>query len=156
LSRAAEEGGIAPEIAHCIADMITLDVPTVSVLLGQGTGGAALALFPADRTLAAAHGWLSPLPPEGASAILHHTTEHAADMAARQGVRSADLLAIGALDGVIGEYPDARSEPAQFCARVTAAIRHELASLRTVDSADRCNRRAQRFESLTLERGRAA
>ncbi len=156
LSRAAEEGGIAPEIARCIADMITLDVPTVSVLLGQGTGGAALALFPADRTLAAAHGWLSPLPPEGASAILHHTTQHAADMAARQGVRSADLLVIGALDGIIGEFPDARSEPKQFCARVAAAIRHELASLRTVDSADRCSRRAQRFETLTLERGRAA
>lgn len=156
LSRAAEEGGIAPEIARCIADMITLDVPTVSVLLGQGTGGAALALFPADRTLAAAHGWLSPLPPEGASAILHHSTQHAADMAARQGVRSADLLAIGAIDGVIGEYPDARSEPAEFCARVAEAIRHELASLRAVDCVDRCSRRAQRFETLTLERGRAA
>ena len=50
-------------------------------------------------------------------------------MAARQGVRSADLLAIGALDGIIGEYPDAGSEPARFSARVAAAIRHELASL---------------------------
>jgi acyl-CoA carboxylase subunit beta len=148
LSRAAEEGGIASEIARCIADMITLDVPTVSVLLGQGAGGAALALFPADRALGAAHGWLSPLPPEGASAILHHTTQQAADMAARQGVRSADLLAIGALDGIIGEYPDARSEPAQFCARVAAAIRHELASLSTVDPATRLGRRTQRFDRL--------
>jgi acyl-CoA carboxylase subunit beta len=148
LSRAAEEGGIAPEIARCIADMITLDVPTVSVLLGQGAGGAALALFPDDRALGAAHGWLSPLPPEGASAILHHTTQQAADMAARQGVRSADLLEIGALDGIIGEYPDARSEPALFCARVAAAIRHELASLSTVDRASRLRRRTQRFERL--------
>ena len=156
LSTAAEEGGIAPEIARCIADMITLDVPTVSVLLGQGTGGAALALFPADRALGAAHGWLSPLPPEGASAILHHTTQHAAEMAARQGVRSADLLAIGALDGVIAEYPDARSEPAQFCARVTAAIRHELASLQALDAGVRLGRRTQRFETLALQRRRAA
>ncbi len=70
LSREAEEGGVAGEIARCIADMIALDVPTVSVLLGQGTGGAALALFPADRMLGATHGWLSPLPPEGASAIM--------------------------------------------------------------------------------------
>ena len=81
LSREAEEGGLAGEIARCIAEMVALEVPTVSVLLGQGTGGGALALVPADRILTAQHGWLSPLPPEGASAILYHDTDHAADMA---------------------------------------------------------------------------
>ena len=65
LSREAEERGLAGEIARCIADMVALEVPTVSVLLGQGTGGGALALVPADRILAAQHGWLSPLPPRG-------------------------------------------------------------------------------------------
>jgi acyl-CoA carboxylase subunit beta len=148
LSRAAEEGGIASEIARCIADMITIDVPTVSVLLGQGTGGAALALFPADRTLGATHGWLSPLPPEGASAILHHTTDLAPEMAARQGVRAGDLLASGALDSVIPEYPDARAEPAQFSRRVAAAIRREVKALTALDPATRLARRTQRFERL--------
>jgi acyl-CoA carboxylase subunit beta len=148
LSREAEEGGVAGEIARCIADMISLDVPTVSVLLGQGTGGAALALFPADRTLGAAHGWLSPLPPEGASAILHHTTQRAPDVADRQGVRAADLLASGALDRIIPEYPDARREPEQFCGRVAAAIRQELASLATLDPATRRRRRIGRFDRL--------
>jgi acetyl-CoA carboxylase carboxyl transferase beta subunit len=150
LSKNAEEGGIAGEIARCIADMIALEVPTVSVLLGQGTGGAALALFPADRALGAAHGWLSPLPPEGASAILHHTTQHAPDVADRQGIRSVDLLASGALDRIIAEYPDAREEPGQFCGRVAAAIRHELASLTTADPATRLRRRIQRFEELAI------
>jgi acetyl-CoA carboxylase carboxyl transferase subunit beta len=148
LSQAAEEGGVAGEIARCIADMITLEVPTLSVLLGQGTGGAALALFPADRTLGAMHGWLSPLPPEGASAILHHTTQRAAEMAERQGVRSAELLANGALDGIIPEYPDAKREPEPFCIRVAAAIRHELASLATLDPATRLRRRILRFDGL--------
>ncbi|HEV7418229.1 MAG TPA: carboxyl transferase domain-containing protein [Mycobacterium sp.] len=148
LTPAAEEGGIAGEIARCIADMITVEVPTLSVLLGQGTGGAALALFPADRILGATHGWLSPLPPEGASAILHHTTQRAAEMAERQGIRSADLLANGALDGIIPEYPDARGEPEKFCIRVAAAIRRELASLATVDAATRLRRRTLRFDGL--------
>ncbi len=53
LSPAAEEGGVAREIARCLATLITLPVPTVAILLGQGTGGAALALLPADRVLAA-------------------------------------------------------------------------------------------------------
>jgi acetyl-CoA carboxylase carboxyl transferase beta subunit len=150
LSKAAEEGGIAGEIARCIADMLALEVPTVSVLLGQGTGGAALAMFPADRTMGTTNGWLSPLPPEGASAILYHSTARAPEMAAHQDVRAADLLASGALDSVIPEYPDARAEPGPFSRRVAAAIRRELASLATVDPATRLHRRISRFDNLTM------
>jgi acyl-CoA carboxylase subunit beta len=148
LSREAEEGGLAGEIARCIAEMVVLDVPTVSVLLGQGTGGGALALVPADRILTAQHGWLSPLPPEGASAILYHDTDHAADMAARQGVRSADLLAHGVVDRVIPEYPDAAVEPEQFCLRVGTALLDELAALGDVDTERRLADRAHRFERI--------
>jgi acetyl-CoA carboxylase carboxyl transferase beta subunit len=148
LSREAEEGGLAGQIARCIAEMIALEVPTVSVLLGQGTGGGALALVPADRILTAQHGWLSPLPPEGASAILYHDTSHAADMAANQGVRSADLLAHGIVDRVIPEYPDAAAEPERFCLRIGALLRDELAALRDADTAQRLAERVQRFERI--------
>jgi acetyl-CoA carboxylase carboxyl transferase subunit beta len=148
LSREAEEGGLAGEIARCIAEMVALEVPTVSVLLGQGTGGGALALVPADRILTAQHGWLSPLPPEGASAILYHDTGQAADMAAKQGVRSADLLAHGVVDRVIPEYPDAADEPEQFCLRVGAALRYELAAMDSAETTRRLADRAQRFDRI--------
>ncbi len=148
LSREAEEGGLAGEIARCIAEMIALDVPTVSVLLGQGTGGGALALVPADRVLAAQHGWLSPLPPEGASAILHHDTSKAAEMAAQQGVRSSDLLSAGIIDYIIPEFPDAAVEPKDFCIRVGMALRHYLAALTAADDEKRRAERAGRFEGL--------
>lgn len=148
LSREAEEGGLAGEIARCIAEMIALEVPTVSVLLGQGTGGGALALVPADRVLAAQHGWLSPLPPEGASAILHRDITMAPQMAAEQGVRSCDLHGAGIVDHVIPEYPDAAVEPESFCIRVGSALRHELAVLTAADDAVRRAERARRFERL--------
>jgi acetyl-CoA carboxylase carboxyl transferase subunit beta len=148
LSREAEERGLAGEIARCIADMVALEVPTVSVLLGQGTGGGALALVPADRILAAQHGWLSPLPPEGASAILHHDTSHAPAMAAKQGVRSADLLAHGIVDRVIPEYPDAAAEPESFCLRVGATLRDELAALGSADTPRRLTERAERLDRI--------
>jgi acyl-CoA carboxylase subunit beta len=148
LSRQAEEGGLAGEIARCIADMVALEVPTISVLLGQGAGGGALALVPADRILAAQHGWLSPLPPEGASAILYHDTTHAPAMAANQGVRSADLLAQGIVDRVIPEFPDAAAEPEPFCRRVGAALRHELAALSNADTRRRLSERAQRLDRI--------
>ena len=75
LSPAAEQDGLAPEIAFCLADLVTHRGPTISLLLGQGTGGAALALLPADRTVAAQHAWLAPLAPEGASAIVYRDSQ---------------------------------------------------------------------------------
>ena len=67
LSPDAENGGLAGEIARCLAELVTLDAPTLCLMLGEGNGGGALALLPADRVVAAQHAWLSPLPPEGAS-----------------------------------------------------------------------------------------
>lgn len=129
LSAEAEEGGLAGEIARCLADLLTLAAPTLCLLLGEGTGGAALALLPADRVLVARHGWLSPLPPEGASVIVHRTPGRAAELAAAQGVRSADLLRAGTADVLVDELPDAADEPAAFCRRAAAAIERELSGL---------------------------
>ncbi|PTR28663.1 acetyl-CoA carboxylase carboxyl transferase subunit beta [Rhodococcus sp. OK519] len=150
LSKEAEERGLAPEIARCISDLVTLRSPTVSVLLGQGTGGGALALLPADRVLAAQNGWLAPLPPEGASAIVHRDTSHAPEMAAAQGIRSRDLLRGGVVDAVIPEMPDAALEPVEFSQRVGAAIAAELVSLRALSSEDRISARLDRFRTLGL------
>ena len=116
----AEQGGLAGEIARCLAELVTLDTPTVSVLLGQGSGGPALAMVPADRVLAALHGWLAPLPPEGASAIVFRDVDHAPELAAAQGIRSADLLRHGIVDAIVAERPDAADEPMEFTRRLSA------------------------------------
>ncbi|MEZ5149727.1 carboxyl transferase domain-containing protein [Rhodococcus zopfii] len=150
LSREAEEKGLAPEIARCIADLVTLPTPTVSVLLGQGTGGGALALLPADRVLCAQNGWLAPLPPEGASAIVHRDTTHAPQMAAAQGIRSRDLLRHGIVDGVIPEFPDAAEEPTEFVKRVGAAVAVELGGLARESADTRYARRLERYRRLGL------
>ena len=118
LSAAAEEGALAGEIARCLAEMVELTVPTVSVLLGQGTGGGALALLPSRRVIAAGNAWLSPLPPEGASAILYSTPEFAPQMARRQRVRAADLLADGVVHAVVPEQAAAHEDPQGFARRI--------------------------------------
>lgn len=133
LSREAEEQGLSAEIAACMADLIAVDTPTVAVLLGEGTGGGALALLPADRVVAVADGWLSPLPPEGASAILHAgDTSHAAELAEAQGISAARLLANGIVD-VIVPAPG----PASFVPNLTTTIAHQLDEAATVAPADR-------------------
>ncbi len=129
LSKEAEEGGLAGEIARCLAELATLRAPTLCLPLGEGAGGGALALLPADRVLCAQHAWLSPLPPEGASAIRFHTTDRAAEMAEAQCVRSLDLLRHGIVDRIIAEHPDAADEPTDFLHRVGAVLGYELALL---------------------------
>ncbi|MEU1805210.1 carboxyl transferase domain-containing protein [Streptomyces sp. NPDC019937] len=143
LSREAEEGGLAGEIARCLADMVTLPAPTCCLLLGQGAGGAALALLPADRVVAARHAWLSPLPPEGASAILHRTTERAYEVADRQGVRSADLLANGIVDRVVEE-----GDGEGFLGRLGRILGAELAALRAQDREERLAARRARHRRI--------
>ncbi|MGY2086907.1 carboxyl transferase domain-containing protein [Nocardia gipuzkoensis] len=153
LSKEAEERGLAPEIARCIADLVTLDTPTVSVLLGQGTGGGALALLPADRVLAATHGWLAPLPPEGASAIVFRDTDHAAELAAAQRISAADLLADGVVDRIVPEFPDAADEPVDFPRRMVAAIARELSALRARPESELLAARQARYRRLGLPGG---
>ncbi|AKS32556.1 acetyl-coenzyme A carboxylase carboxyl transferase subunits beta/alpha [Mycolicibacterium goodii] len=150
LSTEAEEGGLAGEIARCLAELVTLDTPTVSVLMGQGSGGPALAMVPADRVLAASNGWLAPLPPEGASAIVYRDTEHAAELAAAQGVRAVDLLRHGIVDVVVGEKPDAADEPRAFTARLSTAIAAELYGLRAVPDEQRLQTRLERYRRIGL------
>ena len=145
LSPEAEQDGLAGEIAHCLADLMALGTPTVSVLLGQGTGGAALALLPADRILAAEHAWLAPLAPEGASAIVFRDTSHAPDLAARQGVRAADLAAQGIIDRVILEPP---GDAGELCRGLGYAVHGALAELIPQDTRTRLETRTGRFRHL--------
>ncbi len=146
----AEQDGLAGEIARCLADLVTLDTPTVSVLLGQGSGGPALAMVPADRVLAALHGWLAPLPPEGASAIVFRDTEHAPELAAAQGIRSVDLLRSGIVDAIVPERPDAADEPLAFTQRLSATIANELHGLRATPDAERLAARLARYRRIGL------
>jgi len=150
LSAEAEEDGLAGEIARCLADLVTLDTPTVSVLLGQGSGGPALAMVPADRVLAALHGWLAPLPPEGASAIVYRDVEHAPELAAAQGIRSVDLLRAGIVDAVVPEHPDAADEPRAFIDRLSTALAAELHALRAVPAEQRLAARVDRYRRIGL------
>ena len=146
----AEQDGLAGEIARCLADLVTLDTPTVSVLLGQGSGGPALAMVPADRVLAALHGWLAPLPPEGASAIVFRDVDHAPELAAAQGIRSADLLRSGIVDAIVPERPDAADEPLAFTQRLSATIATELHTLSGVPDAERLSARLARYRRIGL------
>jgi acetyl-CoA carboxylase beta subunit/acetyl-CoA carboxylase alpha subunit len=130
LSAEAEQGALAGEIARCLADLESLSVPRVSILLGEGCGGAALALLPADRVIAAESAWLAPLPPEGASAIVHRDLTHAPEMAERQRIRAVDLKAEGIVDILVPEEPPGAADPRCLARAVAEACVDQLHQLR--------------------------
>lgn len=126
LSAGAEEGALAGEIARSIAELTQLTVPSVTLLMGQGCGGGALAMFPTRRVIAAQHAWLSPLPPEGASVIMYGTVEQAPQIAAAQHVGADELFAHGIVHQIVPEDPPAHEDPRRFCRRLAAACAYEL------------------------------
>ncbi|WP_078588573.1 MULTISPECIES: carboxyl transferase domain-containing protein [Streptomyces] len=148
LSAQAEREGIAVEIAHCLTTLLALRTPVLAVLLGQGSGGGALALLPADRVIAAGHAWLAPLPPEGASAIVHRDGAHAAELARTQGIGAQHLAEVGLVDEVVPELPDAAEEPEAFCARLGRALGTALGALAAAPDTDRLAARAARHRRL--------
>jgi acetyl-CoA carboxylase alpha subunit len=136
---------MAREIARCPLTLISLPVPTISVLLGQGTGGAALALLPADRVLAAQHAWLAPLAPEGASVIVHKDTAHAPELTARQGIRAADLAADGVVDRIVAEH-----DAAQWLDDLGRLLEAELVALTARDDGARPAGRQRKYRALGM------
>ncbi|MFJ1754134.1 carboxyl transferase domain-containing protein [Kitasatospora sp. NPDC088134] len=144
LSVAAELDGVALEIAHCLTTLVGLRTPVLAVLLGQGSGGGALALLPADRVIAAQHAWLAPLPPEGASAIVYRDGEHAPQLARAQGITATALTATGLVDQVVPETDG----PADLRDRLATAVTTALTELAALPTPTRLATRATRNRHL--------
>lgn len=148
LSKEAEEGGLAGEIARSLESLVSHEAPTIAVLLGEGTGGGALALLPSDVTIAAQHAWLAPLPPEGASAIMHGDTSHATEMAEAQRIGAVRLREAGIVDWIVPEHPDAASEPADFSRRVGATIERLLREAQDLSVPELLRGRRDRYRAI--------
>lgn len=149
LSPGAERGALAGEIARCLAEMSALDTPTISLLLGGGGGGAALALLPADRVLAVADAWVTPLPAEGASVIRYRTVDRADEMARTQSITALDLQEAGVVDRILPSVAGESADDRDSRMRVVAdALGDELIRVedREVDLVSRTSR-WQRIES---------
>ena len=94
--------------------LTTLEVPTVSVLLGMGCGGGALALLPADRVVAAANSWVSPLPLEGHPSFAIEVPIGLQRWPESAAVAAWQLKEDGIVDVVVPQLPDAAEEPDAF------------------------------------------
>jgi acetyl-CoA carboxylase carboxyl transferase subunit beta len=98
---AAENEGIAAEIAATFAALDRVGVPTVSVCVGEGGSGGALALAWTDVLLVQEHAFFSVIGPESAAVILERDASRAPTVADRLALTSADLRRLGIVDDVV-------------------------------------------------------
>jgi acyl-CoA carboxylase subunit beta len=99
----AEADGIAAEIAATSAALTEANVPTVSLCVGEGGSGGALALAACDISLMLEHSVASVISPEGAAAILSRDPGRAASYAGRLRMTAADVVALGIADASVPE-----------------------------------------------------
>jgi acetyl-CoA carboxylase carboxyl transferase subunit alpha len=99
----AEERHISEAIALNLREMMTLRIPTVAVVIGEGGSGGALGIGVADRVLMLENAYYSVISPEGCAAILWKHRKHAPEAAAALKLTGGDLEELGLVDGVIPE-----------------------------------------------------
>ena len=99
----AEERGQAEAIAKSIESCLRATVPLVTVVIGEGGSGGAIALATADRVYMLEHAIYSVISPEGCASILWRSAQNAADAASALRLTAQDLKQLGVIDAVIKE-----------------------------------------------------
>jgi acetyl-CoA carboxylase carboxyl transferase subunit alpha len=99
----AEERGQAEAIARCTSCCLRLGVPIVSVIIGEGGSGGAVAIATANRVYMLEHAIYAVASPEAAASILWKDSTRAVDAATNMKITAQDLLKLGVIDGIIPE-----------------------------------------------------
>ena len=99
----AEERGQAEAIARSTEMCLNLEVPIVSVVIGEGGSGGAIAIATANKVYMLEHAIYSVISPEGCASILWRDAARAKDAATAMKVTAQDLLALKVIDGIIDE-----------------------------------------------------
>jgi acetyl-CoA carboxylase carboxyl transferase subunit alpha len=145
----AEEHGQAWAIAESIRTMLSLQVPVLAVILGEGGSGGALAIAAADRVLILQNAWYSVISPESCAAILWRDAAEAPKAAEALQLSAADLLAQGLVEEVIPEPSGgAHTDPQMTAATLKLALQRHLDELCLLGGEQLVAGREARFRRL--------
>ena len=145
----AEERGQAEAIARSTEACLALPTPMVSIIVGEGGSGGAVALASAERVLMLEHAVYSVISPEGCASILWRTSEKAADAAQAMRITAQHLKRLGVIDRIVKEpVGGAHRDVAGTAATLGKVIGEELDKLGKMDSAEILALREKRFLEL--------
>ena len=144
----AEERGQSEAIARNLLTMASLKVPIVSVVIGEGGSGGALAIGVADRILMLQYGIYSVISPEGCASILWKSTDKAAAAAEAMGITAERLQKLGLVDEVVPEPLGGAHRDYQAIVEVVKnALLQALSDLQMLSSDDLVAKRRRRLAS---------
>ena len=145
----AEERGQAEAIARSTERCLTLGVPMVAVITGEGGSGGAIAIAAANEVLMLEHSIYSVISPEGAASILWKDSARAKDAASAMKITAQDLAELNVIDDIIAEpVGGAHREPAAAIASVGAAVAQALDDFANKTAAELRAQRRERFMAI--------
>jgi acetyl-CoA carboxylase carboxyl transferase subunit alpha len=149
----AEERGQAEAIAKSIETCLQVKVPIVSIIIGEGGSGGAIAIAAADRIYMLEHSIYSVISPEGCASILWRSAANAQDASAALKLTAQDLYELKLIDGIIPEpVGGAHRRRDETIETVAQRIEKTLKELTPWDGERLLSKRYDKF----IEMGRAA
>jgi acetyl-CoA carboxylase carboxyl transferase subunit alpha len=150
----AEERGQAEAIARNLYAMSRLTVPIISIVIGEGGSGGALALGVSDRILMLEHGVYSVISPEGCAAILWDDPAKVPDAATALKMTAQDLVDLQIVDEVIPEpLGGAHREPRAVTDRVAKALTNQLSQLTDLSLDQLLTQRDRKYRRMGAVNG---
>jgi acetyl-CoA carboxylase carboxyl transferase subunit alpha len=145
----AEERGQAEAIARSTETCLSLGVPNVAVILGEGGSGGAIAIATANRVLMLEHAIYSVISPEGAASILWRDTAKAQEAATSMKITAQDMVRFGVIDRVVPEPTGGAHRDHQAAIGLTGeAIANALSDLQGLDREAVRKQRREKFLAM--------
>lgn len=150
--KGGEERGQAEALARSIEKCLTLKTPLISVIVGEGGSGGAVALASGNKVLMMEHAIYSVISPEGAASILYRDSSRAKDAAEAMKITAQDCQTFNIVDDVIGEpMGGAHRDSRMAVTKVGDAIERALKSLDGLEEAALKKQRKDRFYAIGRE-----
>lgn len=145
----AEEKGQGEAIARNLKEMMTLKVPVICIIIGEGASGGALGIAIGDQVLMMENTWYSVISPESCSSILWRSWDYKEQAAEALKLTAEDMLKNKLIDGVIKEpLGGAHTDSAAAAAELKKEILKNLKALLSKKPAERINARIEKFSGM--------
>ena len=146
----SEERGVAEAIARGTERCLTLGVPMIATITGEGMSGGAIGIAAANRVLILEHSIYAVITPEGCASILMRDSAFAEGAAKAMKITAEDLIKVKVVDRIIEEpVGGAHSDPALAISRVGDAVEEELKALLPLSPEQLRTQRAERFYAIS-------
>ena len=142
----AEERGQSEAIARSTDCTLSLKVPVISVIIGEGGSGGAIALAAANKVFMLEHSIYTVASPEASASILWRSSERAKDAAESMKITANDLMKLGIIDKIIDEpLGGAHREPIQIISQVKSYLKDTIIELNQFTELELIQKRRDKF-----------